>query len=100
MGGLLQTADAFNGLAERLATCPVMARFRPDEPETLAHAFSDIEESVRKFLEVQLPKLADSSNRGEQLEDILLDISEECRHILYHLHDPEFFRVLDPHMNG
>ena len=71
-------------------------RYGPEEPETLAHAFSDIEESLRKFLDQQLPKLADSSLQGEQLEDLLLDISEEFRHILYHLHDPEFFRVLEP----
>jgi len=30
------------------------------------------------------------------LEDLLMDIREEFRHILYHLHDPEFFRVVEP----
>jgi hypothetical protein len=28
--------------------------------------------------------------------DLLMDILEEFRHVLYHLHDPEFFRVLEP----
>jgi hypothetical protein len=96
MTGPLQTKQAFKGLVDRLATCPVIARYGSEEPETLAHAFSDIEESLRKFLDEQLPKLADSSLKGEQLEDLLLDISEESRHILYHLHDPEFFRSLEP----
>jgi hypothetical protein len=96
MSELLQTKEAFKGLVQRLATAPVIAGYGPEEPETLAHAFSDIEESLRKFLGEQLPKLADSSVQGEALEDVLLDIREEFRHILYHLHDPEFFRVLEP----
>lgn len=25
-----------------------------------------------------------------------MDIREEFRHILHHLHDPEFFRVVEP----
>ena len=96
MSELLQTKEAFQALVQRLATAPVIARYGPEEPETLAHAFSDIEESLRKFLDEQLPKLADPSMQGEDLEDLLLDIREEFRHVLYHLHDPEFFRVLEP----
>jgi hypothetical protein len=25
-----------------------------------------------------------------------MDVREEFRHILYHLHDPKFFRVVEP----
>lgn len=96
MSGLLQTKDAFKGLVQRLAACPQIARYGSEEPETLAHALSDLEESLRKFLDEQLPKLADPAVQGEELEDLLLDIREEFRHVLYHLHDPEFFRVLEP----
>ena len=96
MSGLLQTKEAFRDLVRRLGTAPVIANYGPEEAETLAHAFSDIEESLRKFLDEQLPRLADSSVQGESLEDLLLDIREEFRHVLYHLHDPEFFRVLEP----
>ena len=96
MSGLLQTTDAFTDLVQRLSTIPVIARYGGEEAETLAHAFSDIEKSLRIFLEEQLPKLADASGKGEALEELLLDIREEFRHVLYHLHDPEFFRVLEP----
>jgi hypothetical protein len=96
MTRLLQTRDAFEQLVERLAHCPAIASYGSEEPETLAHAFSDIEESMRKFLENQLPKLVDPSVKGKNLEDLLFDIREEFRHILYHLHDPAFFRVLEP----
>jgi len=96
MTKLLQTNEAFRNLVGRLRTAPVIARYGPAEAETLAHAFSDLEESLRKFLDEQLPRLADPSVQGEDLEDLLLDIREEFRHVLYHLHDPQFFRLLEP----
>lgn len=95
MTELLQSKEAFRNLVQRLSTAPVIARGQ-EEPETLAHAFSDLEISLRKFLHEQLPRLADPSMQGEPLEDLLLDIREEFRHILYHVHDPQFFRVLEP----
>lgn len=96
MSEFLQTKQAFRSLVDRLGTAPLIARYGEEEPETLAHAFSDIEVSLRKFLEEQLPKLADPSMQGQSLEDLLLEVREEFRHILYHLHDPRFFRVLEP----
>jgi hypothetical protein len=96
MNELLQTNEAVRDLIERLASAPVVARYGPAEAATLGHAFSDLEVSLRKFLDDQLPKLADPSLQGERLGDLLLDVREEFRHILYHLHDPEFLRVLEP----
>jgi hypothetical protein len=93
---LLQKRERLDNLRERLASCPVLVRFGSEEAGTLVHAFSDLEESLRVFLDEQLPKLADPSVQGEQLEDLLLDIREEFRHVLYHLHDPEFFRAMEP----
>ncbi len=31
-----------------------------------------------------------------RVKDLLLDIQQEFRHILYHIHDPQIFRVLEP----
>jgi hypothetical protein len=75
MSRLLQTKQASNDLVQRLLTAPVS--YGQEEPETLAHAFSDLEESLRKFLEEQLPKLADSSLQGQALERICFWISEK-----------------------
>lgn len=83
-------------LLERLAHCPGLKQYGDEEPATLVHAFSDLEESMRKFLDEQLPKLADPSIQGERLEDLLMDIQQEFQHILYHPHDPQLFRVLEP----
>ncbi len=96
MSEFLQTSRAFNSLVDRLGTSSVITRYGREEAETLAHAFSDLEQSLRKFLDEQLPKLADPSLQGQVLEDLLLDIREEFRHVLYHLHDPKFFRTLEP----
>jgi hypothetical protein len=93
---LLQKRELIDNLQERLKSCPMIAKLGPEEPDTLVHAFLDLEESLRLFVDEQLPKLADPAVQGEQLEDLLLDIREEFRHVLYHIHDPEFFRAMEP----
>jgi hypothetical protein len=96
MSGLLQTKEALSELGDRLARCPMVAQYGAEEVGALQLAFSDLESSMRVFLDEQVPKLADPTVQGEALEDVLMDIREEFRHILYHLHDPEFFRVVEP----
>jgi hypothetical protein len=93
---LLKDNNAVSGLIQRLSKCPRVMQYGADEPETLVHAFADLEESFHKFLDEQLPKVLDSSVKGEALEDVLGDIMEEFRHILYHIHDPKFFRLVEP----
>jgi hypothetical protein len=93
---ILQESEVIAELTKRLGERPLITKYGPDEPETLAHSFSDLEESFHRFLGEQLPKLIDSSTTGDVLDDLLLDIREEVRHILYHLQDPEFFRILEP----
>ena len=38
--------------------------------------------------------------KGEALEDLLLDVREEFRHVVYDIHDPVFFRAMDQHTTG
>jgi len=94
---LLNSAEKIKGLAEKLSRCEQVARLDSDEePQgwTLAHSFADLEESFRKFLDEQLPKLMDGQFKGSTINELLLEIGEEFRHILYHMKDPEFFRYL------
>ena len=82
-------------LADRLAQCPQVARYdTADSPEssTLAHAFLDLADSFQQFLTVHLPKLEDASMTPDQRYDVLLDIGDEFRHIMYHLQQPRFYR--------
>jgi hypothetical protein len=89
-------------LAERLGECPGVTRYNtPDEKEseTLAHSLVDMGESFARLLNNQFPKLKRGDLRPEELEDVLFEIGEELRHVLYHIRDPKFFRYLDPGTN-
>ena len=94
---LLREVADLKALAERLAQCKEVTRFDAGEEceaWTLAHAFADLEESLRTFLEEQLPRLMDRQLEASEIHDLLLDIGEEFRHILYHIKDPKFYRYL------
>lgn len=86
-------------LTDRLSKCPEVSKDdqgTEKEAGVLVHAFGDLEESFRTFLNKQLPSLMDDRNSPSELFDILLEIGEEFRHILYHIHDPKFYRYLYP----
>jgi SUMO ligase MMS21 Smc5/6 complex component len=93
----LMTPEAALRLTERLARVKSVSQFdQPGEPQasTLAHSLTDLEKSFREILETQLPRLTDESLSPDQLNDVLLDIGEELRHVLYHIKDPKFFDYL------
>jgi hypothetical protein len=94
----LGSVSQVKALAERLSACPQVTKFdRGEEREawTLVHAFADLEQSCRTFTEVQLPRLASRRLDASELPDLLLEIGEELRHMLYHIRDPQFYRYLD-----
>jgi hypothetical protein len=94
---LLREVADLKALAERLAQCKEVTRFDAGEESeawTLAHAFADLEESLRTFLDEQLPRLMDRQLEASEIHALLLDIGEEFRHILYHIKDPKFYRYL------
>src|SRR5882672_2354924 len=95
---LLDDQAARKALADRLSRCQNVTKHDEGEEKEagiLAHAFGDLEESFRAFLDEQLPRLMNDHASPEELVDALLDIGEEFRHILYHIHDPKFYRYLD-----
>lgn len=95
---LLGDSNSLRALAERLARCPGVTRLDEEttrESWTLAHAFSDLDESFRRFSNELLPKLMDAKIDEATIYDILMEIGEEFRHVLYHLRDPRFYRYLD-----
>jgi hypothetical protein len=94
---LLSNGADLKALAERLAQCKEVTQFDEDkecEAWTLAHAFADLEESLRTFLEEQLPRLTKGQLEASEIHALLLEIGEEFRHILYHIKDPKFYRYL------
>jgi len=93
----LKDAEAIKSLASKLSKCKHVTRFDTREELeawTLSHAFSDLEESFHRFLYELLPRLIDSALDENAINDVLLDIGEEFRHILYHIKDPKFYEYL------
>jgi hypothetical protein len=91
---LLLTPDVARRLLERLNPIGRVSQFdSPGEPqaETLVHSLTDLEKSFREILDVLLPKLLSESLDSDEINDVLLDIGEELRHVLYHIRDPKYF---------
>ncbi len=96
---ILSNMADWEALAHKLSKCPEVTRYDTGEEKeawTLAHAFADLEESFHAFLEDQLPMLVKGDLPPSAMHDLLLDIGEELRHILYHIQDPKFYRYLSP----
>jgi len=64
------------------------------ESETLAHSILDIEESCKTLLNNLFPKLEPTTLSQDEINELLFDIGEEMRHILYHINDPKFYDYL------
>jgi len=93
----LLNPETVGGLIDRLSSIPSVKQFdQPGEPQaaTLAHSLGDLEQSFRTTLDELLPRLLDPQKTPAELNDVLLDIGEELRHILYHIKDPRFFDYL------
>jgi len=95
---LVMTPDVAKILADRLSQIDSVSQFdAPGErqSETIVHSLTDMEKSFREIVDNLLPRLINESD-SEKLEDTLLDIGEELRHILYHITDPKYFSYLVP----
>jgi len=80
-----------------LEKCEQVTRYSTKEENqagTLAHGLIDMESSMRKIIEEHIPKLYNSNIDSEQIDDIILDIGEELRHILYHIKDTKVYNHL------
>lgn len=69
----------------------------PDEPESsrLAYSLLELQGSFEKLSKEMIPQMSSGDIKNEEeLDDLLNDIGEEFRHILYHIHDPKYFRYL------
>lgn len=96
-------AVELKALAERLNRCEQVTRYdtaTEKQAWTLAHNFLDLAESFRAFLDEQLPRLRDESLSCAELDDVLTDIGEEFRHILWHILNAEFYAYLRDDVPG
>ena len=83
----IHSADRMKIIADVLSKSVKVSKFdTKDEEEawTLAHSFVDLNKSFNTFSNDLFPKLFKEGIETEEIEDILYDIGEEFRHILYH----------------
>jgi hypothetical protein len=90
---LPERLDRLFGIINELG--PITRLDDGDEPEarTLAYSLLEIEESCRRFIE-QLDALFARAPQHALPE--LEGLREELRHIVYHIHDSRFLRVINP----
>ena len=87
----------YKQLAEQLAKLPKVTRHDEGERKeawVLSHSFLDLEESFKKFIDEQLPRLSNENLSNEEIDDVLQDIGDNFMHILYHIHDPKIYSYL------
>lgn len=89
--------EAYRALAKMLEKCPEVKKHDQDnerEAYTMAHSLLDLENSFKTFLEQYLPRLKNINLSPSETYNLLLDMGEEYRHILYHIRDQKFYRYL------
>lgn len=85
-------------LAEHLEKSAEVTRYDSEEEKeswTLAHDFLDLEESFGRFVRDYLVRLKTEELSADEVGDLLVDIGEEFRHILYHIRNSRFYKYLD-----
>jgi len=65
-----------------------------DQADTLANSFIDIEESLKKIIMEEIPKMYTCDLSKEEVDDLILSIGEELRHLLYHIQDTKVYDYL------
>jgi hypothetical protein len=91
-----QFGERYLKLVDVLSRCEAVSRYdSPNEPQasTLAHAFLDLEDSFRRFVDHHLPGLMRQDMSEQEICDRLQDIGDELRHVAYHMRDMQFYRM-------
>ncbi|MBC7487906.1 MAG: hypothetical protein H7282_14280 [Cytophagaceae bacterium] len=65
-----------------------------NQASTLAHALIDIEESI-DVIKNKIPQIYSNDLTKEEVDDLVLDIGEELRHVLYHIKDTKVYDYLN-----
>jgi hypothetical protein len=91
-------AREWANLAGRLHVLPIASSIaKPGERMNwaLAHGLLDIEEASQAFV-AKLTRLKTENLDEAQVKNLLFDIGEDLRHVMYHISDMPFFKYLLP----
>jgi hypothetical protein len=92
----MEYIEKLKRLISNLEKCERVMRHSTKEEnqaDTIANALIDIEISLQKIREA-VSKLYLEKLREEEVDDLILDIGEELRHILYHINDTKVYDYL------
>lgn len=95
----LKDIDQVKALAERLKRTPMLIGFVQRQPGAsldeqawqIATSLADIQESTERLYGELVPKLLSEGLTTEGADDVVNEIGEEYRHILYHIQDTRLF---------
>ena len=96
MSKTLENIEDMKQLAQKLESYKSVSKFDSEselEAWRLVHSLAGLEHSFGEILDNYIPALCDA-NDEQSVNDALLDIGEELRHILYHVKDPKYFNYL------
>ena len=99
MNRLLRKTKDIVSLSKKIAESEVVKKYDQSsskkDPESwvVAYSLSEIEESCQK-ISIDLLKKLVAAETTEQVDCVLSDIREELRHMLYHIKDSKFFKII------
>jgi hypothetical protein len=64
-----------------------------DQIQTMSHGLVDIEEAI-KGMDVLIKKLYMTVLSEDEVDEILTDIGDDLRHLIYHVRDMEYYEYL------
>jgi len=64
------------------------------ESDILSYSLTELNESFRRFIEELFPQLIHKDLEEEEIYNLLHEIGEEFRHILYHIKDSNYYNYL------
>jgi hypothetical protein len=66
-----------------------------NQADTLANSLIDIEDALNK-INGQIPNLYLKDLTKDEVDDLILELGEELRHVLYHINDTRVYDYLRP----
>lgn len=86
---------SITALANVLAQSQLVGRYDLDdhvEADAIANAIADMEAEFQTLTEVVFPKLSASSLSEKDINEILWEVRDRLRHVVYHINDCRTFR--------
>ena len=89
-------AQALRRIPRVIAAAERRGKSADAEAWQIATALSDIRESTHRLFSDLVPRLLEASPTDDAADDLLNEIGEEYRHILYHILDTKLFDYIVP----